>query len=152
MDEDRPIALDAYEALAGRYSELAPEKAENGYIEHPAMRAQLGDVRGKSVLDAGCGPGILAAWLVEQGADVTAFDISPTMIGLAQQRLQGRAPAFIADLAAPLPSLHDGTFDIVASSLALGYVRDWSVPLGEFRRVLRSGGRLVFSVQHPLSA
>jgi hypothetical protein len=56
-DPDAPVALEAYEALARRYSDIAETKAENGYNEHPAMRAQLGAVKGLRVVDAGCGPG-----------------------------------------------------------------------------------------------
>lgn len=152
MNPEKPIALDAYEALAERYSQMAPVKAENGYIEHPAMRAQLGDVRGMRVLDAGCGPGILATHLLAGGARVTAFDVSPKMVELARQRTDDRACIFVADLSRPLEALKLEEFDIVTSSLALGYVRDWRVPLGEFHRVLRRGGRLIFTVQHPLSA
>ncbi|MBF0207881.1 MAG: class I SAM-dependent methyltransferase [Oligoflexia bacterium] len=166
----KPIALDAYEALAERYSELAETKVENGYIEHPAMRAQLGgagEISGSKILDAGCGPGILSSYLVKHGAEVTGFDISPKMIALASKRLNnsgdadkavcessnvGKANFFIADLSMPLPMLADSTFDIVASSLAIDYVRDWSVPLREFWRVLKVGGRLVFSLMDPAGA
>ncbi|MEO1406316.1 MAG: methyltransferase domain-containing protein, partial [Pseudomonadota bacterium] len=42
--------------------------------------------------------------------------------------------------------------DLVVSSLAIDYVRDWLVPLSEFHRMLKPGGRLVFSVQHPMGA
>lgn len=152
MSPIHPIALAAYEELAERYSAVAESKAENGFIEHPAMRAQLGDVYGLMVLDAGCGPGFLTTYLLNAGADVTAFDISPKMIELARKRSGEKARFFLADMACPLPQLKDGEFDLVASSLAIDYVRDWSVPLGEFQRVLKPRGRLVISVQHPLGA
>jgi ubiquinone/menaquinone biosynthesis C-methylase UbiE len=152
MKDDTAIALEAYEKLAESYSQLAEQKAENGFIEHPAMRAQLGDVRGLKVLDAGCGPGILAAWLLAQGADVSAFDISPKMLELAAGRMKGAGKLFRANMAEPLSSLGPEEFDVVASSLAIDYVRDWSVPLGEFYRVLKPKGRLVFTVQHPIGA
>lgn len=152
MNEPKPIAFDAYEKLAESYAQLAPDKAENGYIEHPAMRAQLGDVSGLQVLDAGCGPGLLTAWLVDRGAAVTGVDMSPKMLALAEARLQGRAALHRADLAQAMPFLKDASFDLVASSLAMDYILDWSMPLAEFRRVLRPNGRLVFTVQHPVGA
>jgi SAM-dependent methyltransferase len=37
----------------------------------------------------------------------------------------------------------------VVSALAMDYVEDWGAPLSEFRRVLKPGGKLVFSVEHP---
>lgn len=151
-DDERPIALKAYEELAERYAAIAESKAENGFIEHPAMRKQLGPVAGLKVLDAGCGPGFLVAHLVAQGATVSAFDISPKMIELARRRVGDRADFFVTDMAQPLPILDDETFDIIVSSLAVDYVRDWTVPFAEFWRVLKPNGRFVFSVQHPLGA
>ncbi|HEX4963062.1 MAG TPA: class I SAM-dependent methyltransferase [Thermoanaerobaculia bacterium] len=148
----QPIALEAYEALAERYSRLVERKAENGYIEHPAIRKQLGEVSGKSVLDAGCGPGILADYLATHGAEVTAFDVSPKMIELARLRLGQRGRLFLADMAHPLSFLRDEEFDVVVSSLAMGYVEDWDALLKELWRVLKDHGRLVFTVQHPLNA
>jgi len=152
MNDDKPIALKAYEELAERYSALAETKAENGYIEHPAMRGRLGEVAGLTVLDAGCGPGFLAAYLAGKGATVTGFDISPRMIELARKRAGGAVKLFVADLAGEIPEVAAGGFDIVASSLAIDYVRDWTAPLKTFHRALKPGGRLVFSVQHPLGA
>jgi len=152
MNDDKPIALQAYEALAERYSALAEAKPENGYIEHPAMRGRLGEVAGLTVLDAGCGPGFLSAYLAGKGATVTGFDISPRMIELARKRAGGDVKLFVADLAGEIPEVATGGFDLVASSLAIDYVRDWTVPLNTFLRALKPGGRLVFSVQHPLGA
>jgi SAM-dependent methyltransferase len=151
-DPGRPIALAAYEALAERYSRRAESKAENGYVEHPAIRRQLGDVNGKKVLDAGCGPGILAGYLADHGAEVTAFDVSPKMVELARLRLGSRGRTFLADMSHPLTFIHDEEIDVVASSLAMGYIDDWDALLKEFWRVLKPGGRLVFTVQHPLSS
>lgn len=147
-----PIALEAYEKLARAYAEKAEAKAENGYNEWPAMRSQIGDVAGLRVLDAGCGPGFLGRDLLAAGARlVVGFDISPTMIEIARENLGEAADLHVLDLAKELP-FGSESFDLVVSSLALDYVRDWSVPLGEFRRVLVRGGRLVFSVQHPLGS
>ena len=42
MSDKKPIALDAYEKLAESFSRLAPSKAENAYIEQPAMRKAVG--------------------------------------------------------------------------------------------------------------
>lgn len=148
-----PIARAAYDELASRYAALAEGKAENGYNEHPAMRAQIGDVHGRDVLDAGCGPGFLVRHLQDAGAaSVVGFDVSEKMITLARERAHPGTRLFVGDLAAPQPGLADASMDLVVSSLAIDYVRDWSTPLSEFRRVLRSGGRLVMSVQHPMGS
>jgi ubiquinone/menaquinone biosynthesis C-methylase UbiE len=108
-----------------------------------------GDVNGHRVLDAGCGSGPLSAALRAKGAVITGFDASPEMIKLARQRLGEDAMLHVADLNQPLP-FADGSFDDVLASLVLHYVPDWTAPLAELRRVLKPGGRLVVSVNHPI--
>lgn len=147
--EPEPVARDAYDRLARSYSALAPTKPHNAYYERPATLSLLGEVRGKRILDAGCGPGIYAVELVEAGAEVVGFDASNTMVELAKERLQGRVEILRANLEEPLPWLEENSFDLVVSALVMDYVEDWTVPLSEFYRVLKPAGRLVFSVEHP---
>jgi SAM-dependent methyltransferase len=147
---DKPLALDAFETLAERYAALVDTKPHNAYYERPATLSLLPDVRGKRVLDAGCGPGVYTEWLLEHGADVVAFDASPAMVRAARKRIGARARVFRADLAKPL-DLADGSFDLVLSALALDYVLDWGAVFSEFYRVLRRPGHLVFSAGHPFA-
>jgi SAM-dependent methyltransferase len=144
-----PVSREAYDMLADSYSARAPTKPHNAYYERPATLSLLGDVGGKRVLDAGCGPGVYAEELVGRGAEVVGFDASGRMVELARERLRGRAEISLANLEEPLAWLEDESFDLVVSALAMDYVEDWGAPLSEFRRVLKPGGKLVFSVEHP---
>jgi len=67
-----------------------------------------------------------------------------------RRRLGADADLRIADLADPLP-FPDGTFDDVVLALVLHYLKDWTGPLAELRRVLKPGGRLVAAVDHPFA-
>ncbi|WP_338037118.1 class I SAM-dependent methyltransferase [Natronosporangium hydrolyticum] len=107
-----------------------------------------GDVDGRRILDAGCGSGPLSAALRAKGAIMAGFDSSPAMVELARQRLGKDADLRVADLSQPLP-FADGAFDDVVASLVLHYLPDWTAPLAELRRVLKPGGRLILSVNHP---
>jgi SAM-dependent methyltransferase len=109
----------------------------------------LPDVTGKKVLDAGCAAGWYSKWLVDHGARVTALDFSPNMIKMTKKRLEGNADIRQADLNEPLAFIEDSSIDIVLSSLTLHYIKDWELPLGEFRRILNPAGHLIFSVHHP---
>jgi SAM-dependent methyltransferase len=149
MTRTRPVALEAYEALARRYAAMVDRKAENAYYERPATLSLMPPVAGKRVLDAGCGPGVYAEWLIEHGADVVGLDVSPTMIRLARKRLGNRVRLHLADLNKPLAFLDAETFDLVLCSLVLDYVEDWQELFAEFNRLLGSFGVLVFSVGHP---
>lgn len=145
---DEVAAAATYDAMAAAYAADGEDGAYNALYERPATIALLPPVAGRSVLDAGCGSGPLAAWLAGQGARVTGIDASARMIELADARGLPRASFSVADLRDPL-AFADGAFDIVVASLVLHYLRDWVPPLRELRRVLRPGGALVLSTHHP---
>lgn len=137
-----------YDNFAERYAAENDSSLLNAYYERPAMLALAGDVDGRRILDAGCGSGPLSAALSARGAAVTGFDASPAMLELARQRLGAAADLHVADLGGPLP-FPDNSFDDVVCSLVLHYLEDWSAPLEDLRRVLKPGGRLILSVNHP---
>jgi ubiquinone/menaquinone biosynthesis C-methylase UbiE len=146
---DKPVAQDAYDTLAEVYAARIDTKPHNAYYERPATLSLLPDVSGKRVLDAGCGPGVYSEWLVEHGAQVVAIDGNRKMVDLARQRLGEMVKVLEANLEQPLTFLTDSSFDIVLSSLTLDYIKDWSLVLAEFYRLLRPAGCLVFSIEHP---
>ncbi len=150
--DDSPIAKEVYDALAASYAARADRKPHNAYYDRPATLALLPEVAGERVLDAGCGAGSYADWLLEHGADhVVACDVSPEMVRQARDRLSRfgpRAQVVCADLAQPLSFCPDDR-RLIVSGLALHYVRDWASLFNEFHRLLVLGGQLVFSIEHP---
>ncbi|TWF76519.1 methyltransferase family protein [Pseudonocardia hierapolitana] len=147
---ERPAAND-YDNFAEAYTAETEDNLVNGYYERPAILDLAGDVRGRRVLDAGCGSGPLFASLRDRGAAVTGIDSSSKMLDLARRRLGDDAALQLADLRDPLP-FPDAAFDDVIASLVLHYLEDWSAPLAELRRVLTSGGRLIAAVDHPFQS
>ncbi|MFJ2851202.1 MULTISPECIES: class I SAM-dependent methyltransferase [Streptomyces] len=145
-----PSKTNDYNGFAEAYTAANETNLVNAYYERPAMLALAGDVAGRRILDAGCGAGALFAALRERGAMVNGFDSSAGMLGLARQRLGDGADLQVADLGSPLP-YPDDTFDDVVASLVLHYLEDWGPALAELRRVLRPGGRLIASVDHPFA-
>ncbi len=143
-----PAVANDYDSFAEAYSAENEVSLINAYYERPAMLALAGNVAGRRILDAGCGSGPLLAALRDRGAIVTGFDSSTGMLELARRRLGDGADLQVADLGSPLP-FPDGTFDDVTASLVLHYLQDWGPPLAELRRVLKPGGRLIVSVDHP---
>ena len=139
-----------YDSFAEAYSAENEASLLNAYYERPAMLALAGDVAGRRILDAGCGSGPLFAALRDRGAIVTGFDNSAGMVELARRRLGDGADLQVADLGGPLP-FQDGEFDDVIASLVLHYLEDWGPALAELRRVLKPGGRLLVSVEHPFA-
>jgi len=118
-------------------------------LEAPVVRAAIGDVRGQSVLDLGCGTGRHTVWLVEAGASVTAVDFSEGMLAEARRKPGMESVRFLAhDLHQPLPLAND-CFDLVVSALVLEHLRDLESFYAEIVRVLKPGGRAVVSAMHP---
>jgi SAM-dependent methyltransferase len=112
----------------------------------------LGDVRGRDVLELGCGAAQGGRWLVSQGARVTAFDVSFGQLALAR-RLDRRTGIEVRTVQADAQRLpfRDAAFDVVASAFgAVPFVSDSAGVMREVARVLRPGGTFVFSTTHPV--
>jgi SAM-dependent methyltransferase len=121
-----------------------------------ALREQdarlLGDVRGKRVLEVGCGAAMCSRWLAGQGARPVAFDLSAGMLRHA------RAAAGRTGVAVPLVQADatylpfaDGAFDVAFTAFgAVPFVADSARVMREVARVLRPGGRWVFATTHPI--
>ena len=117
-------------------------------LEEPVVQAAAGDVEGLTVLDLGCGTGRHAHWLAEAGAQVTAIDFSEGMLEEARGKPGASSIDFQShDLHQPLP--FDAQFDLVVSGLVMEHIRELRKLFGEVHRVLRPGGRFIFSAMHP---
>jgi len=119
------------------------------YLEHetwirPAF-AELGDVRGLRVLDYGCGHGMAAVVLARAGASVTAIDLSSGYLEEAHARARANGVTIdaVQANAEQLP-FADATFDRVWGCAILHHL-DIASAAATLRRVLRPGGRAVFS-------
>jgi SAM-dependent methyltransferase len=145
-----PPGINDYDGFAEAYAASNENNLINAYYERPAMLALAGEVAGRRILDAGCGSGPLLEALRDRGAIVTGIDNSAAMVKLAQRRLGDGADLQVAELGSPLP-FPDDTFDDVTASLVLHYLEDWGPALAELRRVLKPGGRLIASVNHPFA-
>jgi SAM-dependent methyltransferase len=101
--------------------------------------AALAEAAPSRVLDAGCGPGVVAKHLVERlRCDVVAVDLSPAMADAARQ---AGFEAHVADLQA-LP-FAEASFDAALAMNVLYHVPDVEAAVSELARVLVPGGRLV---------
>jgi malonyl-CoA O-methyltransferase len=136
--------LEAYE----RWAPVYPPWAHNPLmrVEQQAMLDLWPDVRGQRVLDLACGSGRYSRLLVEaHAADVVALDFCIPM--LQQVCAASRVCASMMNL-----PFRTGTFDAVVSGLALGHATGVEPWMAETARVLRSGGRLLYSDFHPEAA
>lgn len=105
--------------------------------------------QGMDVLDVGCGTGIQLAAYQRAGCRVCGLDASPAMLAAARRRLGEEARLHLGDAARmPYP---DGAFDLILATTVLHEMPPQvrAAVLGEMKRVLRAGGRILLTDFEP---
>ncbi len=102
------------------------------------------------MLDLGCGYGWHCIYAMEHGASsVVGVDISHKMLEVAKEKTHFPQVEYkccaIEDVEFP-----EESFDVILSSLAFHYVADYEILVKKIYRILKSGGKLVFTVEHPV--
>jgi SAM-dependent methyltransferase len=110
------------------------------------------DLRGRRVLEVGCGSAPCSRWLAGRGADPVGLDLSGAMLrhAAAANRRTGIEVPLVQAGAEHLP-FADASFDLACSAFgAVPFVAEPGRVMREVARVLRPGGRFVFAVNHPV--
>ncbi len=141
---DDPGFFEGYSRLQRSVDGLA------GAAEWPAIRALMPDLKGLDVVDLGCGFGWFCRWAAEQGAaSVLGLDVSEKMLERARtETADARVRYDQVDL--EKLQLPKASFDLVYSSLAFHYIEGFAGLLATIRQALKPGGRLIFSIEHPI--
>jgi ubiquinone/menaquinone biosynthesis C-methylase UbiE len=140
-------AKDGYDLWADTYDE-SPNPVVDMDERH--TMGILAPKPGERILDAGCGTGRNLAAMIAAGARPSGLDYSTGMLQIARER----HPDLVlkeGDLQQPFP-FEGESFDAVLFSLVAEHLDDPLAALREMARVLKPGGRLVFSVFHPQMA
>jgi SAM-dependent methyltransferase len=141
---DDPAVFSAY--LNRRHSETSA----NETLEKPVLQELLPPMKGRAVLDLGCGEATLATELLAQGAQsYLGLDGSANMVELAQKALKD-SPAQVEQAFLENWEYPTEAFDCVISRLAFHYIEDLNPLFAQIYQTLRPGGELVFSVEHPV--
>lgn len=134
-----------------KYSQMSrSKKGLSGAGEWKELQKLLPDFTGKKVLDLGCGYGWHCKYAADRGAEwVLGTDISAKMLSVAKEKncapnIEYRQCA-MEDL-----DFDPESFDVVISSLAFHYVKDFDRLVKNIHRWLKTGGLLVFSAEHPV--
>lgn len=147
----------AYDQIALQYAQSQQRATDNGFswnhdLVIPHLLRVVGAVTGLTVLDAGCGEGIVARYLATRRATVVGIDSSAQLIELAQaQNGQQRIRYEVHDLTQPVPH-HAQAFDLVISNLVLNDVADYQGFAKTLGALTKPDGRLVLSMTNPYSA
>lgn len=155
-DNVHPHELEKFERVAARWwdpegefrplHEMNPLRLE--FIEHAA-----GGLTGRTVVDVGCGGGVLAEGMAARGAHVTGIDLAPQSLEVARlHALESGANVSYRQCAAEtLASEQPGGFDVVTCLEMLEHVPDPAAIVRACGELVRPGGTVVFSTlnRHP---
>ena len=141
----------SWNRLGDEWYELTQKGGSREQFIMPHMLRYLGDVKGKQILDLGCGEGGYARALAQKGADMTCVDCSARAIQVAAELAQKAGLAIRHEIrnSNDLFGVEDEAFDIVLCSMMLMDCEDLDGTLREVVRVLKRGGQLFASVLHP---
>jgi SAM-dependent methyltransferase len=156
QDGEVPIDITAaWNRFAAEYqvdAQLPVDVAHYGPdIPTEAELRLLGDLRGRRVLELGCGGAQCSIAFAKQGATAIGVDISAAQLAYARQLCEAeevKVELRHGDLA-DLAFLRADSIDLVFSAYAFGYVEDLNRVFRQVHRVLKVGAPLVFSLQHP---
>ena len=133
------------------YKKIRENEANaNNLFEMPALFSMLPELKGKKVLDLGCGFGEHCKRFVECGAEkVVGVDISEKMLEVAMQENNDQRITYLNMPMEDISKLHE-QFDVVISSLAFHYVEDFEALIRNIYQMLNEDGVFVFSQENPL--
>lgn len=140
------------ETFFKEYEKMRASKVNaNELLEIPIMMSMMPEIKGKRVLDIGCGAGQMSRYFADNGATyVLGVDISSNMINLAQNSTTQQNVKYKILAMEYLEQLNE-KFDIAFSSLAFNYVEDFDKLIKDLSNLLVEGGTLLFSQEHPLT-
>jgi len=142
---DHALRLDR-KVLEGNLENPAHPFYERRWLYRASMRAlEAEPLKGKQVLDYGCGPADFGIWMATEGAAVTLLDLSPAAIevGLRRAQASGVRVRGVAADASCLSMLSDAEFDLVFACAALHHTLKYPGAVEELARIMKPGARLV---------
>lgn len=143
----------AWDAIAAEYAQWVrgtdtPGQASTTIVTDNVLEI-AGDVRGKDILDLGCGEGYLSRALWRQGANIWGIDAAPGMIHIAREAdVEHSARYVVGDITFELPYDKD-RFDLIISNMVFMDIENVGEAIKQATRVLKTHGKLIFSVVHP---
>jgi SAM-dependent methyltransferase len=122
----------------------------NETLEKPTFLQLLGEVKGRQILDLGCGDGMFALELFEAGCNnYLGIDASEKMVQVAKTVLKDQ-PSNIVHSKIESWGYPANQFDLVISRLALHYIENIGEVFLNVHKALVKNGRFVFSIVHPI--
>lgn len=140
-----------WEKFAGQYDKAVGEEGDRWHksVINPLVFELMGDLRGRVVLDAGCGNGYLARKIAKTAKKVIGVDFTENLLEAAKKRSKN-----IPNLKLILANLEKlpfsaNSFNVILCNMVLINVENLEITINELARVLKINGFIVISITHP---
>ena len=143
------ISKEIYDETAEEYAAAVDTKDVNAFYERPAVISLIENIKGKQVLELGCGNGFYTEWLINNGANVFAVDYCEKFVEITKTRISNKAVVKCQDITKGLDFTQKNSVDLVLAPLVLDYCADWISLFSDIADKLKPGGSFIFSVLHP---
>ncbi|MFA5992515.1 MAG: class I SAM-dependent methyltransferase [Candidatus Pacearchaeota archaeon] len=146
------MVKEEYELIGGKYAHLSRNDPLKTYVQYPGLIKLLGNVKGRKVLDIGCGDGFLLSRVAKKGAKVVGFDVSEKQIELAnenEKKLGLGMEFFCSD---QFNFIYPGKFDLAFSNMVIFYAANFDELVQFFKcafNSLKSNGKFISVVLNP---
>jgi ubiquinone/menaquinone biosynthesis C-methylase UbiE len=146
---DRNEIKDFWDSVASDWEiQVGDEGDRNRQLNSdPVLWDFAGDVKGLTVLDAGCGTGYLSQQLLKKGAQVNGIDFSEKMIKIARKKHPNIN--FAIDSCSELGSQSSNYYDMIIANYVLMDTPDLEKTMTAFHRVLKPNGIAIVIFSHP---
>ena len=147
------MADTSFERFAKHYDE---DMGDTGSYNHqktidPPLFELIGNPKGLTIYDIACGNGYISRKLKKKRArEIWASDISKELVRLATKKYPGLGIKYSVKNAGNFKGLPKNHFDLVIIHMAIWYVKNVDVFLSNVYKILKSGGRFIFSIDHPM--
>lgn len=139
-----------YDAFAREYSMSMGEEGDYFHKTQidPYVYKIIGDPKGKSIYDLGCGNGYMSRILAKKGAKVASSDNSKELIEIAKHASEGMKIEYQVHDALKFDLYKENQFDAVVLNMVVQYIDDLDTLFEGISRVLKKGGVVAFSMPH----
>lgn len=118
-------------------------------LDRKVIPKVLINLRGKDVIEAGCGTGKNTTWLAKTARSLKSFDLSEEMVNVARQKITGANVEFVQHNITERWIFPNDCCDVVTINLVLEHIEDIDFVFKEAYRVLRKNGKLFVCELHP---